>query len=217
MSEARITRHVSEHHAVQGEAEYVNRAAPERAETAPVAWTSLAALTAVSEGRSAWMFPAKEGDDLSGAIPLYTNPGAQTSELEAELARALAHIESLEAECDRRHAALENTLPKAEMPRAWLDVMGERCRQISVEGWTPGHDDQHDEGELAAAATAYAFNAATAGRYYAHDPIWFWPWGDGSWKPTTPRRDMVKAGALILAEIERMDRAALRALSEGGK
>ena len=26
-------------------------------------------------------------------------------------------------------------------------------------------------------------------------------------KPTTPRRDLVKAGALIIAEIERLDRA----------
>jgi hypothetical protein len=35
-----------------------------------------------------------------------------------------------------------------------------------------------------------------------------WPGGwDWSWfKPTTPRRDLVKAGALIVAEIERLDR-----------
>ncbi|WP_147296760.1 hypothetical protein [Paracoccus thiocyanatus] len=124
MSEARITRHVGEHHAVQGEAEYVNRAASERAEAAPVAWTSLSALTAVSEGRSAWMFPAKEGDDLRGSIPLYTNPGAQTSELEAELARALAQIESLEAECDRRHAALQRAPAPgiAEAAKVLLDA-----------------------------------------------------------------------------------------------
>jgi len=34
-----------------------------------------------------------------------------------------------------------------------------------------------------------------------------WPWGGFTWKPTTPRRDLVKAAALILAEIERLDRA----------
>ena len=28
------------------------------------------------------------------------------------------------------------------------------------------------------------------------------------WQPTTSRRDLVKAGALVLAEIERLDRAA---------
>ena len=31
------------------------------------------------------------------------------------------------------------------------------------------------------------------------------------WKPTDRRRDLVKAGALILAEIERLDRAACKA------
>jgi hypothetical protein len=31
---------------------------------------------------------------------------------------------------------------------------------------------------------------------------------DEWWKPTNRRRDLVKAGALILAEIERLDRAA---------
>lgn len=35
-----------------------------------------------------------------------------------------------------------------------------------------------------------------------------WPWDESWWKPTTPRRDLVKAAALILAEIERLDRMA---------
>lgn len=34
-----------------------------------------------------------------------------------------------------------------------------------------------------------------------------WPWGSSWWKPKDPRRDLVRAGALILAEIERIDRA----------
>ena len=34
-----------------------------------------------------------------------------------------------------------------------------------------------------------------------------WPWLSSWWKPSTNRRDLVKAGALILAEIERLDRA----------
>lgn len=34
-----------------------------------------------------------------------------------------------------------------------------------------------------------------------------WPWDESWWKPTNRRRDLVKAGALILAEIERLDRA----------
>lgn len=132
----------------------------------------------------------------------------------------LAPLERAQSIAEDHHrayilAALTPAPQPKDLSQAARDVLAERQRQVTAEGWTPGHDDQHAEGELAAAATAYAFNAATAGRYYAHDPIWFWPWGDGSWKPTTPRRDLVKAGALILAEIERLDRAETRARSEG--
>jgi hypothetical protein len=89
------------------------------------------------------------------------------------------------------------------------EIYAERRRQIDTEGWTPEHDDKHDTGELAAAAATYAFEAftKTSQRYFTHDPIGFWPW-DASWfKPTTPRRDLIKAAALIIAEIERLDRA----------
>lgn len=37
---------------------------------------------------------------------------------------------------------------------------------------------------------------------------WGWPWDASWWKPNARRRNLVKAGALILAEIERIDRAA---------
>ena len=37
---------------------------------------------------------------------------------------------------------------------------------------------------------------------------YYWPWDPAWWKPIDPRCDLVKAGALILAEIERIDRAA---------
>jgi hypothetical protein len=96
---------------------------------------------------------------------------------------------------------------------ALRDVAAERARQIAVEGWTPEHDDEHGSGEMAAAAAAYAFRAHTAtkdvARYYAADPLDFWPWASSWWKPTTPRRDLIKAAALIVAEIERLDRSAL--------
>lgn len=104
---------------------------------------------------------------------------------------------------------------RIDMPRAWLDVMGERVRQITVEGWTPEHDDQeHDDGDLAAAAASYALHAADMLNPYSQGdgkdlvPD-FWQFGLRWWKPTEPRRDLVKAGALILAEIERLDRIAL--------
>lgn len=86
------------------------------------------------------------------------------------------------------------------------DVVRERQRQMSVEGWTPEHDDEHANGDMALAAACYA--AAAGGVPWSDDVPSFWPWADQWWKPTTARRDLVKAGALILAEIERLDRAA---------
>jgi hypothetical protein len=86
--------------------------------------------------------------------------------------------------------------------QAVLDVAAERRRQVEAEGWTPEHDDEHGAGEMAAAAACYALNAAGCGCEVARN----WPWDGSWWKPTTSRRDLVKAGALILAEIERLDR-----------
>ncbi|WCX21999.1 hypothetical protein KK214_16160 [Pseudomonas aeruginosa] len=97
------------------------------------------------------------------------------------------------------------------MPQAWLDVQAERRRQITAEGWTPEHDDEHDTGALASAAGCYAMFSLA---YPAGDPSRFWPWDKSWWKPSPDgRRNMVKAGALILAEIERLDRVAA---SQGG-
>ncbi len=101
--------------------------------------------------------------------------------------------------------------PGKEVPQAWLDVQAERLRQVEAEGWMPEHDDAHDTGALASAAGCYAMFSLA---YPAGDPSRFWPWDKSWWKPSPDgRRNMVKAGALILAEIERLDRAAA---SQGG-
>lgn len=85
---------------------------------------------------------------------------------------------------------------------ALLDVISERQRQRAVEGWTSEHDDAYQNGELADAAACYAISAHNQGfSTPAH-----WPWAPDWWKQSGPRRDLVKAGALILAEIERIDR-----------
>jgi hypothetical protein len=88
------------------------------------------------------------------------------------------------------------------LTKAAQDVLAERQRQISVEGWHPDHDDGHNHGEMALAAGKYA---GAAGGWTS---LVGWPWAPEWWKPGTPRRMLVKAGALILAEIERLDRAA---------
>lgn len=95
------------------------------------------------------------------------------------------------------------------------DVLAERQRQISVEGWTPEHDDRYTTGALATAAGCYAMFTLA---YPPGDPVSFWPWSPSWWKPSDEsRRNLVKAGALILAEIDRLDRAAAITTIEGEK
>ncbi len=100
--------------------------------------------------------------------------------------------------------------PGKEVPQAWLDVQAERRRQITAEGWTPEHDDEHSHGQMARAAACYALAGSSAPNDGTAALLvsLAWPWDEQWWKPSTARRDMVKACALGLAEIERLDRAA---------
>ena len=94
-------------------------------------------------------------------------------------------------------------------------IAAERQRQIEKEGWTPAHDNEHDEGDIALAAACYALPVA---ENYVEciegmGPI-MWPWAYKWWKPKDRRSDLVRAGALIAAEIDRLDRAALAITTE---
>ncbi|WP_244103967.1 hypothetical protein [Burkholderia gladioli] len=102
---------------------------------------------------------------------------------------------------------------EAVLTAAARDVLAERARQVSVEGWTPEHDDTHDEEELTLVAIVYAESAVG---YHPHCPD-SWPWSVDWFKLTTPRRDRVKAAALLLADIERIDRAEAAQGAQGGK
>lgn len=78
-------------------------------------------------------------------------------------------------------------------------IMAERMRQITTEGFGDEHDDEHKAGELVAAAIAYAAVLQST----APPPDW-WPWEAEWWKPASDRvRNLVKAGALLAAEIDR--------------
>lgn len=100
--------------------------------------------------------------------------------------------------------------------RATVDVLAERFRQRRDESWTPEHDDTHVGGEMADAAVCYAMGD-TERRMMLEEGIQvqerIWPWDRSWWKPTTRRRDLVKAAALLIAEIERIDRAEERSKS----
>ena len=94
------------------------------------------------------------------------------------------------------------------------EIAAERERQTSAEGWTTAHDDGHAGGDLAAAAACYALSGAgltVTGR--GATPV-AWPWDRSWWKPKDPRRDLIRAAALIVAEIERLDRAMIAAAKE---
>lgn len=90
-------------------------------------------------------------------------------------------------------------------------IAAERLRQIEKERWSLSHDDSHRNGELAVAAACYAFPAEYREKRTprARRPTW-WPWLAGWWKPTPNDRvrELVKAGALIAAEIDRLQRIA---------
>ncbi|MFM0328214.1 hypothetical protein [Paraburkholderia strydomiana] len=100
----------------------------------------------------------------------------------------------------------------AQETAAARDVLAERQRQVSAEGWTPEHDDDHTEAEMALAAACYAM---AAGGYAKGQTPPIWPWSLSWWKPAYGRRDLIKAGALILAEIERVDRASATGAAKG--
>ena len=97
---------------------------------------------------------------------------------------------------------------EAHMSKALEDIAAERQRQIDAEGWTPEHDDKHGGGELAIAAATYALHSAGRRMHRPGSCPVNWPWDISWWKPTTPYRDLVKAAALIVAELERRNRAA---------
>lgn len=83
------------------------------------------------------------------------------------------------------------------------EIRRERECQVTEKGYNAKSDDAYFNNELAGAAPAYNVNATgnTAVAAYC------WPWHLSLFKPTTPRRDLIKAAALLVAEIERLDRA----------
>lgn len=101
------------------------------------------------------------------------------------------------------------------------EVRNERLRQIEEEGWTEEHDDAHRKGELVAAAMSYLTNALVYALVRARKvmtiadlmersrtapPTSQWPWDKKWWKPKTRRSNIVRSIAMLIAELERIDR-----------
>ena len=118
-------------------------------------------------------------------------------------------------------------MQRDDISTALADIRAERVRQMHVEGWSPEHDDRHNRGEIANAAAAYAVasvddrsrrdcvlyaaigthpgSGANAGWVSVSNLLW--PWSREWWKPKSYRENLVRAAALLVAEIERIDRA----------
>ena len=97
----------------------------------------------------------------------------------------------------------------------WLDpddyspgaiaILEEREAQETREGRSPEHDDAYERKELQRAAECY-LTSARLGDIGGLEAPAHWPWDKQWWKPKDPRADLVRAGALIAAEIDRLDR-----------
>lgn len=93
------------------------------------------------------------------------------------------------------------------------EIKNERDRQINAEGWSKNHDDSHINGELALAAACYASSKPIYIAQYSKmsNMTRFneaWPW-DTEWDKRdkhSRERQLIIAAALIIAELERLDR-----------
>ena len=93
-------------------------------------------------------------------------------------------------------------------------ILEERLRQIREEGWDADNDDSYRGGELIRAAQAYLMMSSALIRLGPEIPFratvagsdW-WPWDERSYNPKADvKKNLVWAGALIAAELDRMER-----------
>ncbi|WP_312237037.1 hypothetical protein [Stenotrophomonas sp.] len=116
------------------------------------------------------------------------------------------------------HGIVPGSLLYAAPPAQGIDlgpgvraIADERQRQVDAEGYSAESDAEYKAGELANAALAYvqvaAMDLAAGGRSHVatRSPPACWPWHRLWWKPKDARRDLVRAGALIAAQIDLID------------
>lgn len=108
----------------------------------------------------------------------------------------------------------ENSTPtdvvRAQQDDGAVRIAAERHRHVTAEGYGPEGDDRYTHDELLLAAAAYLGTACN------HDDseiekrtfaAGLWPWHARFFKPQGRVRDLERAGALIAAELDRMNRA----------
>ncbi|KAA0017133.1 hypothetical protein F0A16_14100 [Salinicola corii] len=163
--------------------------------------------------------PLDEEDEGLEAFDHYArDPQGYIDALSFQLPAGFVEVARYENEDNIVLLALKPLTPLAELllaqeetGEALAAVARERRRQVDAEGWTAEHDDTHVTGEIAKAAACYALPQDMPRR--DRHVMTLWPWDGAWWNPTTDLRNLEKAGALTLAEMERIARAKQR---EGG-
>jgi hypothetical protein len=92
------------------------------------------------------------------------------------------------------------------MPNGMTLIIDERFRQVLEEGFTAEHDDLEKNGELYAAARCYFYQVHYKQHMVGANKPTLWPWSDETWKPRDDRSNLVRAGALYMAERDRLVR-----------
>ncbi len=108
----------------------------------------------------------------------------------------------------------ERTAATESAQRIAREIVEKRVRQQVHHGFWAEHDDRYQFGELPMAAATYAVVAARPSMR-THYRKTLWPWPDHWLRDGAPRELLINAAALIIAEIERLERMAPANSSEG--
>lgn len=174
----------------------------------PVVTTSAPSVTQNADFVAAIDDSVKESADPLTVVPIIAGT-AQAADLPAPSAVAPivppAADTALAATALLAHVGLDAVWSVyGQTCQGAVDVLKERCRQVEEEGYVSESDDGYTDYQLPRAAICYAIKAAGLP---SHRATLYWPFPAPAFKPTERRANLVKAAALLLAEIDRLDRA----------
>ena len=178
----------------------------------PVVTTSAPSVTQNADFVAAIADSVKESADPLTVVPIIAGTAqaadapkpASADVVPAASPSVLAEPETLLGEPSAPEAGLEGWSYYGTRCPAAVDVLKERVRQVEGEGYGVESDDGYTDYQLPRAAICYAIKAAGLP---SHRATLYWPFPAPAFKPTERRANLVKAAALLLAEIERLDRA----------
>ncbi len=161
-------------------------------------------LRTMGTGCSIWLAPS----DTEELVAKFSIPGADVKvEISGDQSRVIVTYPEVDTEAT---ATSIDSTSKEDHASILAAIAAERDRQVTEGGYSASYDDEHEGGEIAWAAACYA----ATGRVLRWDPGTHevddaYPWGGevpkGHGKDRV--RDLIKAAALCIAEIERLQRA----------